>query len=163
MISDADFNNDMWLGPGIWVPPGVADYLISRTQWIREGEKGNFQLGVPNGYEFDDLATLAYLMVTDDVVAAKELADNLPRPMWMETSSSSMVEENLNYNFKNPFKRGRGKQRTRKRNGAAENSVHVIVSLPQSSICCTVMCSILPSVCPSTYSIPLVHPYLMCY
>ena len=112
MISDADFNNDMWLGPGIWVPPGVADYLISRTQWIREGEKADFQVGVPKGYEFDDLATLAYLIVTNDVVAAKELAENLPRShMWMEPSLSRILEGNENYTLKNPFKRRRGKQR----------------------------------------------------
>ena len=104
MISDADFNNDMWLGPGIWVPPVVADYLISRTQWMREGEKGDFQVEVPKGYEFDDLATLAYLIVTDHVVAAKELADNLPRSMWMEESSSDSTT-NQNHLKKNPFRR----------------------------------------------------------
>ena len=104
MISDADFNNDMWLGPGIWVPPVVADYLISRTQWMREGEKGDFQVEVPKGYEFEDLATLAYLIVTDDVVAARELADNIPRSMWMETSSSDSTT-NQNHLKKNPFRR----------------------------------------------------------
>ena len=122
MISVDDFKNDMWVGPDIWVPPGVADFLISRMQWIREGEEADFQVVAPKGFDFDDLATLAYLIVTDDLVSAKVLADNLPRSLWMETSSSSMVEENLNYNFKNPFRRRRGKKRRlRGKSGSMEN------------------------------------------
>ena len=117
MISVDDFKNDMWVGPDIWVPPGVADFLISRMQWIREGEQADFQVVAPKGFDFDDLATLAYLIVTGDLVSAKVLADNLPRSLWMETSSSSLVEENLNYNLKNPFRRRRGKKRRLRGNG----------------------------------------------
>ena len=129
---DDDFKKDLRVGPDIWVPPGVADYLMSRMHWLREEEQGDFQVPVPAGYEFDDLATLAYLIVTDDLVSAKELADNLPRSqMWMEPRSASLVENNMNYQMKNPFKRRRKKQsRRKKRNGAAETSVQVIFSLP---------------------------------
>ena len=144
MISDDDFSNDMWVGPDIWVPPKVADYLMSRMEWMKEGEKTDFQVGAPAGYEVDDLNTLAYLIVTGDFVAAKELADNLPRSqMWMEPSSSSLVDSNANYTVTNPFKRRRRKQRRRKKNGGGENSVQVIFSLPQLSMCCSVRCSIL--------------------
>ena len=127
---------EMWIGPEIWVPPGIADYLFSRMQWIKEGEQGNFQVGVPYGYDFEDLATLAHLIVTDDLGPAKVLAENLPRSItWMDPSSTSLVEGNANYTLKNPFKRRRGKARRRNRNGAAENSVQVenciIFSLPQ--------------------------------
>ena len=113
MLSDGDFYKDMWVGPDIWVPPRVADFLISRMQWIREGgEHADFQVGAPPGFDYGDLTTLAYLIVTNDLVAAKVLADNLPRSqMWMEPSSSSLVEENANYTLKNPFKRRRGRQR----------------------------------------------------
>ena len=93
------------------MPPGVADFIFSRIEWIREGEQADFQVGVPNGYQFDDLATLAHLIVTEDLAAAKVLAANLPRSqMWMEPSSS-LPEGNANYLRKNPFKRLRGKQR----------------------------------------------------
>ena len=101
---DDDFEKDLRVGPDIWVPPGVADYLMSRMHWLREEEQGDFQVPVPAGYEFDDLTTLAYLIVTDDVVAARELADNLPRSMWMETSSSDSTT-NQNHLKKNPFRR----------------------------------------------------------
>ena len=139
MISDDDFSKEMWVGPDIWVPPLVADYLISRMQWVKEGEKTDFQVGAPAGYEVDDLNTLAYLIVTGDFAAAKELADNLPRPqMWMEPSSS-LVASNANYTVTNPFKR----RRRRKKNRGGESSVQVIFSLPQLSMWCSVQCSIL--------------------
>ena len=138
MINDDDFSKEMWVGPDIWVPPLVADYLISRMQWVKEGEKTDFQVGAPAGYEVDDLNTLAYLIVTGDFAAAKELADNLPRPqMWMEPSSS-LVASNANYTVTNPFKRRRRRKKNR-----GENSVQVICSLPQISMCCSVQCSIL--------------------
>ena len=124
MVSD-DFQKEMWIGPDIWVPPLVADYLLSRMQWIKKGEQGDFQVAVPNGYDFDDLATLAHLIVTDDLGPAKVLADNLPRSItWMEPSSSSLLEGNTNYTKKNPFKRRR-KQRRGKKIGAVEKSVQV--------------------------------------
>ena len=108
MVHDDD---EMWIAEGVWVPPGVADFIFSRIEWIREGEQADFQVGVPNGYQFDDLATLAHLIVTEDFAAAKVLAANLPRSqMWMEPSSS-LPEGNANYLRKNPFKRLRGKQR----------------------------------------------------
>ena len=129
-MSDDDFEKDLWVGPGIWVPPGVADFLISRMFWIREEEPGDFQVGPPAGYNFDDLATLAYLIVSGDLVSAKELADNIPRSqMWMEPRSASLVENNTNYQLKNPFKRRKSKQRRRRRNGAAEDSAQVIFFL----------------------------------
>ena len=129
---DDDFEKDLRVGPDIWVPPGVADYLISRMHWIREGEQGDFQVGPPAGYKVEDLATLAYLIVSGDLVSAKELADNLPRSqMWMEPRSASLVENNMNYQLKNPFKRRKSKQRRRKRNGAAETSAQVIFSHPK--------------------------------
>ena len=139
MINDDDFSKEMWVGPDIWVPPLVADYLISRMQWVKEGEKTDFQVGAPAGYEVDDLNTLAYLIVTGDFAAAKELADNLPRSqMWMEPSSS-LVASNANYTVTNPFKR----RRRRKKNRGGESSVQVIFSLPQLSMWCSVQCSIL--------------------
>ena len=127
MVSDGDFNYmEMQVGPDIYVPPVVADYLFSRMGWIREGEQGNFQVEVPRGYDFADLATLAHLIVTDDLGPAKVLADNLPRSqMWMEPSSTSLLEGNANYTLKNPFKRRRGKKGRRNRKEAAENSVQV--------------------------------------
>ena len=129
---DDDFEKDLRVGPDIWVPPGVADYLMSRMHWLREEEQGDFQVPVPAGYEFDDLATLAYLIVTDDLVSAKELAENLPRSqMWMEPRSASLVENNMNYQLKNPFKRRGSKQRRRrKRNGTLEDFVQVKFSFP---------------------------------
>ena len=115
----------MWVAPDIWVPPSVADFLISRMQWIRQGEHADFQVGAPAGFDFDDLATLAYLIVNDDLGPAKLLADNLPRSItWMEPSSSSLLEGNKNYTKKNPFKR-RKKQRRGKKNGAGGKSVQV--------------------------------------
>ena len=127
MVSDGDFNYmEMQVGPDIYVPPVVADYLFSRMGWIREGEQGNFQVEVPRGYNYGDLATLAHLIVTDDLGPAKALADNLPRSqMWMEPSSTSLLEGNANYTLKNPFKRRRGKKGRRNRKEAAENSVQV--------------------------------------
>ena len=115
MISDDDFSKEMWVGPDIWVPPTVADYLISRMQWIKEGEKTDFQVGAPAEYEVDDLNTLAYLIVTGDFAAAKELADNLPRPqMWMEPSSS-LVDSKANCTMTNPFKRRRRRKNVEKK------------------------------------------------
>ena len=115
MISDDDFSKEMWVGPDIWVPPLVADYLISRMQWVKEGEKTDFQVGAPAGYEVDDLNTLAYLIVTGDFAAAKELADNLPRPqMWMEPSSS-LVDSKANCTMTNPFKRRRRRKNVEKK------------------------------------------------
>ena len=125
MDSD-DFKNEICIGGDIYVPPGIADYIFSRIHWIQEGEQGNFQVEVPRGYDFADLATLAHLIVTDDLGPAKALADNLPRSqMWMEPTSTSLLEGNANYTLKNPFKRRRGKKGKRNRNEAAENSVQV--------------------------------------
>ena len=121
MVSHADFYNHMCVGPDIWVPPGVADFLFSRMQWIKDGEHTNFQIRPPPGFDFNELATLSFLIVDNDLGAARMLADNLPRsPTWMEQSSSSLVEGNRNYTLKNPFKRRSGKQRRRKKNGAVE-------------------------------------------
>ena len=125
MVQDNDFFKDMWVAPDIWVPPSVADFLISRMQWIRQGEHADFQVGAPAGFDFDDLATLAHLIVNNDLGHAKLLADNLPRSItWMEPSSSSLLEGNKNYTKKNPFKRRR-KQRRGKKNGAGGKSVQV--------------------------------------
>jgi hypothetical protein len=47
----------------------------------------------------------------------------------MEPRSASLVENNTNYQLKNPFKRRKSKQRRRRRNGAAEDSAQVIFFL----------------------------------
>ena len=57
MVSD-DFEKEMWIAPEIWVPPVVADYLLSRILWIKEGEQGDFQVAVPNGYDNDEDARI---------------------------------------------------------------------------------------------------------
>ena len=109
--------------PGVGLPAPAADFIFSRVAWIHAGEKGSFNLEAPASFEFHDLATLAYLVATNDSSAARLMVSNLLRPSTNMLPSASLVNRNDNYLRSNPFRR----RRKQKRGECAVGNVHEAV------------------------------------
>ena len=106
--------------PGVGLPAPAADFIFSRVAWIHAGEKGSFNLEAPASFEFHDLATLAYLVATNDSSAARLMVSNLLRPSTNMLPSASLVNRNDNYTKSNPFR----KRRKQKRGKCGAGDVH---------------------------------------
>ena len=52
--------------PGVPLPAPVADFIFSRVEWIRQGERGVFESEAPASWDLHDLYTLAFLVATKD-------------------------------------------------------------------------------------------------
>ena len=51
------------VAPGRWaLPAGAANFAFNCLQWISEGEIGTFETGSPDGWDFNNLCTLAFLL-----------------------------------------------------------------------------------------------------
>ena len=103
--------------PGLALPAAAADFIFNRLEWISEGETGLFETSAPEGFDFNDLCQLAFLLSKQEFLLAQDMVENHLRLPSVMLPSATMVEGNDNYLKKKPF-RGRlkpcGKQ-SRKR------------------------------------------------
>ena len=93
--------------PGVPLPAPVADFIFSRVEWIRQGERGVFESEAPASWDLHDLCTLAFLVATKDTSAAGVMVSNLLRPPSRLLPSATLVNGNNNYKKSNPFRRRR--------------------------------------------------------
>ena len=91
--------------PGVPLPAPVADFIFSRVEWIRQGERGVFECEAPASWDLHDLCTLAFLVATKDTSAAGVMVSNLLRPPSRLLPSATLVNGNNNYKKSNPFRR----------------------------------------------------------
>ena len=95
--------------PGLALPAGAADFVLNRLEWISEGGTGPFEIGPPEGWDFNDLCTLSFLLSNQEFLLAQDMVENLlPLPSIL-LPSATVVEGNDNYLKKRPF-RGRLKK-----------------------------------------------------
>ena len=97
------------VAPGLALPAAAANFVFNRVQWISEGEAGLFETGAPDGWEFNDLCTLAFLLSNEEFSLAQDMVENLRFPSLMEPSATLAGGNNNNHTKKRPF-RGRLKQ-----------------------------------------------------
>ena len=118
------------VAPGLALPAGAANFVFNRLQWISEGETGIFETGAPDGWDFNDLCTLAFLLSNQEFLLAQDMVQNLLRLPSILQPSATLAGGNNNHLKTRPF-RGRlrhsGKQRKQKRglekNGSAVEKV----------------------------------------
>ena len=65
------------VAPGLGLPAGAADFVFNRLRWISEGETGPFETGAPDGWNFNDLCTLAFLLSRQEFLLAQDMVENL--------------------------------------------------------------------------------------
>ena len=106
------------VAPGLALPAGAANFVFNRLQWISEGETGTFETGAPDGWDFNDLCTLAFLLSNREFLLAQDMVQNLLRLPSILQPSSTLAVGNNNHLKLRPF-RGRlkhcGKQNKQKR------------------------------------------------
>ena len=90
---------DFEIQPGIFVPPAVANFLVRRLDWIKEGGEGPFQVLEPKGFDFQDLCTLADLIANNQSELATKMADNLSRSVMTVSPSRGEKEGSGDDNF----------------------------------------------------------------
>ena len=94
------------VAPGLALPAEAADFIFNRLHWISEGETGPFEIGAPDGWDFSDLCTLAFLISNQEYLLAQGMVETLLRLPSILLPSASLVEGNNNHLKKKPF-RGR--------------------------------------------------------
>ena len=109
--------------PGVPLPAPVADFIFSRVEWIRQGERGVFESEAPASWDLHDLCTLAFLVATKDTSAAGVMVSNLLRPPSRLLPSATLVNGNNNYKKSNPFRRRRKPKRGRFSNGPVDDAI----------------------------------------
>ena len=93
--------------PGVALPALVADFIFSRVEWIRGGERGEFKAVAPACWDLHELFTLAFLVARKETCAAGIMVSNLLRPPPTLLPSASLMSGNDNYKKANPFRRRR--------------------------------------------------------
>ena len=93
--------------PGVALPALVADFIFSRVEWIRGGERGEFKAVAPACWDLHELFTLAFLVARKETCAAGIMVSNLLRPPPTLLPSASLMSGNDNYKKGNPFRRRR--------------------------------------------------------
>ena len=106
--------------PGVALPAPAADFIFSRVAWIRAGEKEPFDNEAPAPFEFHDLATLAYLIATEETFAAGVMVSSLLRPPSALLPSATLPYPNDNFMKSNPFRR---RKRGRFSKGPVDNAI----------------------------------------
>ena len=109
------------VAPGLALPAAAANFVFNRLQWISEGEVGFFETGAPEGWDFNDLCTLAFLLSNEEFSLAQDMVQNLQFPSLLQPSAS-MVVSNNNHLKARPF-RGRLKQSKQKQGLEKNGSV----------------------------------------
>ena len=94
------------VAPGLPLPAEAADFIFNRLQWISEGETGLFKTGPPDGWDFNELCKLAFLLSKQEFLLAQDMVKNLLRLPSIMLPSATIAEGNNNYLKKRPF-RGR--------------------------------------------------------
>ena len=103
------------VAPGLALPAAAANFVFNRLQWISEGEAGPFEIGPPEGWDFNDLCTLSYLLSNQEFLLAQDMVENLlPLPSIL-LPSATLVEGNDDYLKKRPFRKNRGRPSKLKR------------------------------------------------
>ena len=108
------------VAPGLALPAGAANFVFNRLQWISDGEIGTFETGAPNGWDFNDLCTLAFLLSKREFVLAQDMVQNLLRYPSILQQSSTLAVGNNNHLKLRPF-RGRLKHCGKQRRGPEKN------------------------------------------
>ena len=114
--------------PRVELPALVADFIFSRVEWIRQGERGVFEREAPASWDLHDLYTLAFLVATNDTSAAGVMVSNLLRPPSRMLPSATLVNGNNNYKKSNPFRRRRKSKRGGCGDGVVDSLKVIIIS-----------------------------------
>ena len=120
-------DQQMEVGPGMVLPLPEADYVFSWMNFIRMGKTGEIFAHPSCKLNLEDLSTLAYLLVNEDITAAQLLFANLLRAPPTMLPSSTLMDQNENYLKSNPFggrrRRKRGNLVSHEKNGATHQVI----------------------------------------
>ena len=132
--------------PGLALPAGAANFVFNRLRWISEGETGLFETGAPDGWDFNDLCHLSFLISNQEYLLAQDMVKTLHLQLpSILLPSATLVGGNNNHLKKRPF-RGRlrpcGKRQVEKKVSTIDKVGFMIkITITFISSACKLVCS----------------------